>query len=346
MPGISLVEVKDLKMHFPVNSGIIFQRPKGWIKAVDGVSFSLHGGETLGLVGESGSGKTTVGRCILRLCQPVSGKIYFDGQDINAMNAKSIRKMRRRMQVIFQDPYSSLNPRMTAGSIIAEPLVIHKMINGKNELRNRVMELADLVGFQTSMVNRFPHEFSSGQRQRIAIARALALEPDFIVADEPVSALDVSIQAQIINLMRDLQDRLNLTYLFIAHDLSVVRHISDRVAVMYLGRIVELADKDELYGNPQHPYTKALLSAVPVPDPEIEAGRDRIILKGETPSPFNPPVGCPFHPRCPVAVQQCNQKIPDLQEVTPGHWVSCMRTPGYDSERLPFSSGPNPLSTP
>lgn len=334
MPGTPLVEVRDLKMHFPVNSGIMFQRPKVWIKAVDGVSFILREGETLGLVGESGSGKTTVGRCILRLYRPVSGQVFFDGLDINSMNAKTIRQVRRRMQVIFQDPYSSLNPRMTAGSIIAEPLVIHKMINGKNKIQDRVMELADMVGFQTSMVNRFPHEFSSGQRQRIAIARALALEPDFIVADEPVSALDVSIQAQIINLMRDLQDRLKLTYLFIAHDLSVVRHISDRVAVMYLGRIVEIADKDELYGNPQHPYTKALLSAVPVPDPEIEAKRDRVILRGETPSPSNPPVGCPFHPRCPAVVEQCKQKIPDLQEIAPGHWVSCIRIPGYDPERL------------
>ena len=334
MPGTPLVEVRDLKMHFPVNSGIMFQRPKVWIKAVDGVSFILREGETLGLVGESGSGKTTVGRCILRLYRPVSGQVFFDGLDINSMNAKTIRQVRRRMQVIFQDPYSSLNPRMTAGSIIAEPLVIHKMINGKNKIQDRVMELADMVGFQTSMVNRFPHEFSSGQRQRIAIARALALEPDFIVADEPVSALDVSIQAQIINLMRDLQDRLKLTYLFIAHDLSVVRHISDRVAVMYLGRIVEIADKDELYGNPQHPYTKALLSAVPVPDPEIEAKRDRVILRGETPSPSNPPAGCPFHPRCPAVVEQCKQKIPDLQEIAPGHWVSCIRIPGYDPERL------------
>ncbi len=326
----SILQVKDLKMHFPITSGIFFQRTRGWVKAVDGVSLSVRRGETLGLVGESGSGKTTLGRCILRLYQPTSGEILFDGNDLTKMKGAKLRSIRRRIQVIFQDPYASLNPRMTAGNIIGEPLIIHKAVNGKSEYRERVMELAETVGLHPSMLDRYPHEFSSGQRQRIGIARALALRPEFIVADEPVSALDVSIQAQIINLFQELQEQFGLTYLFIAHDLSVVRHISDRVAVMYLGHIVELAQRDEIYSNPLHPYTQALLSAVPIPDPLIEASREYIILPGEAPSPQNPPSGCVFHPRCPIAIVRCSQEVPELREVAPDHWAACIRVPGYD----------------
>jgi len=326
----SILQVKDLKMHFPITSGIFFQRTRGWVKAVDGVSLSVRRGETLGLVGESGSGKTTLGRCILRLYQPTSGEILFDGNDLTKMKGAKLRSIRRRIQVIFQDPYASLNPRMTAGNIIGEPLIIHKAVNGKSEYRERVMELAETVGLHPSMLDRYPHEFSSGQRQRIGIARALALRPEFIVADEPVSALDVSIQAQIINLFQELQEQFGLTYLFIAHDLSVVRHISDRVAVMYLGHIVELAQRDEIYSNPLHPYTQALLSAVPIPDPLIEASREYIILPGEAPSPRNPPSGCVFHPRCPIAIDRCSQEVPELREVAPDHWAACIRVPGYD----------------
>jgi oligopeptide transport system ATP-binding protein len=297
---------------------------------VDDVSFTIHRGETLGLVGESGCGKTTTGRSILQLYRPTSGEVVFDGQNLVNVKGRELNAVRRRMQVIFQDPYASLNPRMTAGGIIGEPLVVHKMVNGKKELREQVMELAREVGLHPTMVDRFPHEFSSGQRQRIGIARALALKPEFIVADEPVSALDVSIQAQIINLLEELQEQYNLTYLFIAHDLSVVRHISDRVAVMYLGRIVELAGRDEIYEEPLHPYTQALLSAVPIPDPVVEATRERIILKGEAPSPINPPSGCAFHPRCPVAIDRCRGEVPELREVSPGHWVACIKASGYE----------------
>ncbi len=324
-----LLEVKNLKMYFPVTSGIVFQRAVAYIKAVDDVSFTVRRGETLGLVGESGCGKTTTGRCILQLYKPTGGDISFEGQELNRLNNRQMRTMRRQMQVIFQDPYSSLNPRMTAGNIIGEPLVVHGLVNSKQEYRDRVGELLQNVGLNPYMADRFPHEFSGGQRQRIGVARALSVDPKFIVCDEPVSALDVSIQAQIINLLEDLQERYSLTYLFIAHDLSVVRHISDRVAVMYLGHIVEIADRNEIYRNPLHPYTRALLSAVPIPDPVIDAQRDRILLTGEVPSPLNPPSGCVFHPRCPVAIDECPQVIPELREVAPDHWAACIRADGY-----------------
>ncbi|MFQ5860994.1 MAG: ABC transporter ATP-binding protein [Dehalococcoidia bacterium] len=320
-----LLEVHNLKMHFPITAGIIFQRTVGLIKAVDDITFFIRRGETLGLVGESGCGKTTTGRCILQLYRPTSGSIFFEGQDLIALKSSAMRTMRRKMQVIFQDPYSSLNPRMTAGSIIGEPLIIHKLTKGKQEYRDRVAELLTIVGLNPYMADRYPHEFSGGQRQRIGVARALAVEPSFIVCDEPVSALDVSIQAQIINLLEELQTQFNLTYLFIAHDLSVVRHISDRVAVMYLGKIMEIADRNVLYENPLHPYTKALLSAVPIPDPMLEATRERIILTGDVPSPLNPPSGCVFHTRCPIAIEDCKQIIPELREVEPDHWVACIR---------------------
>ena len=327
--GDVLVEVKDLKMYFPVSSGILFQRTVAYIKAVDGVSFSVKRGETLGLVGESGCGKTTTGRCILQLYKPSEGEIIFDGQELTGLSTRQMRAMRREMQVIFQDPYSSLNPRMTAGNIIGEPLVVHGLAKSKAEYRERVADLLQNVGLNPYMADRFPHEFSGGQRQRIGVARALSVGPKFIVADEPVSALDVSIQAQIINLLEDLQNQFNLTYLFIAHDLSVVRHISDRVAVMYLGHIVELADRNEIYVNPIHPYTKALLSAVPIPDPVIDAQRERILLTGEVPSPLNPPPGCVFNPRCPIAIDDCSQVFPELREVEPNHWAACIRADGY-----------------
>jgi oligopeptide transport system ATP-binding protein len=329
--GEILLEVNNLKMYFPVTSGIIFQRAVAHIKAVDDLSFFVRRGETLGLVGESGCGKTTTGRCILQLYKPTGGQILFEGRDLNALSTRQMRQMRRQMQVIFQDPFSSLNPRMTAGNIIGEPLIVHGLVKSKAEYRDRVSELLRNVGLNPYMADRFPHEFSGGQRQRIGVARALSVDPTFIVCDEPVSALDVSIQAQIINLLEDLQEQFNLTYLFIAHDLSVVRHISDRVAVMYLGRMVEIADRNEIYRNPLHPYTKALLSAVPIPDPVIDSQRERIILTGEVPSPLNPPSGCVFHPRCPIAIDDCSQTIPELREVEPDHWASCLRVPGYGS---------------
>jgi oligopeptide transport system ATP-binding protein len=327
--GNILLEVKNLKMHFPVTSGIIFQRAVAHIKAVDDVSFHVRQGETLGLVGESGCGKTTTGRCILQLYKPTAGQIIFEGQELTKLSTRQMRVMRRQMQVVFQDPFSSLNPRMTAGNIIGEPLVVHGLVKSKAEYKDRVGELLQNVGLNPYMADRFPHEFSGGQRQRIGVARALSVDPKFIVCDEPVSALDVSIQAQVINLLEDLQEKFNLTYLFIAHDLSVVRHISDRVAVMYLGRIVEIADRNDIYRNPLHPYTKALLSAVPIPDPIIDAQRERILLSGEVPSPLNPPSGCVFHPRCPIAIDDCSRVVPDLKEVEPGHWAACIRAPGY-----------------
>ena len=327
--GEVLVDVRGLKMYFPVTSGMLFQRTVANIKAVDGVSFTVRKGETLGLVGESGCGKTTTGRCILQLYKPTEGQIIFDGQELTSLGTRQMRAMRREMQVIFQDPYSSLNPRMTAGNIIGEPLVVHGLVHGKAEYRERVADLLQNVGLNPYMADRFPHEFSGGQRQRIGVARALSVSPKFIVADEPVSALDVSIQAQIINLLEELQEQFNLTYLFIAHDLSVVRHISDRVGVMYLGHLVEMAERNEIYRNPVHPYTRALLSAVPIPDPVLDAQRERVLLTGEVPSPLNPPSGCVFHPRCPVAEDQCAVAVPELRQVETGHWAACIRATGY-----------------
>ncbi|MCS6801563.1 MAG: dipeptide ABC transporter ATP-binding protein [Chloroflexota bacterium] len=323
--GETLLEVKDLKMYFPITSGLIFQRKVADVKAVDGISFSVKRGETLGLVGESGCGKSTTARAILQLYRPTAGSVKFEGKELTKMGGNELRRMRRRMQMIFQDPYASLNPRMSVGSIIGEPLLIHGIAKNKKERQERVQELLRVVGLNPYFVNRYPHEFSGGQRQRIGIARALAVEPLFIACDEPVSALDVSIQAQIINLLEELQEQFGLTYLFIAHDLSVVRHISDRVAVMYLGRIVEIADRNELYENPLHPYTKALLSAVPIPDPVVEAKRERIILTGDVPSPVRPPSGCNFHPRCPIAIPECKEIVPPLEEKTPGHFAACIR---------------------
>jgi oligopeptide transport system ATP-binding protein len=320
--GAPLLEVKDLVMHFPLTQGIFFQKKVGAVRAVDGVSFNIQRGETLGLVGESGCGKSTTGRALLQLYKPTSGSVRFEGQDLVTLGAEEMRRMRRQVQMIFQDPYASLNPRMTVGSIVGEPLDIHNLASGK-EKQERVEQLLTVVGLNPYFANRYPHEFSGGQRQRIGIARALAVNPAFIVCDEPISALDVSIQAQIINLLEELQSEFGLTYLFIAHDLSVVRHISNRVAVMYLGKIVELADRNELYVAPKHPYTKALLSAVPIPDPVIERKRERIILTGDVPSPVNPPSGCRFHTRCPLADTICREKDPEWREVTPGHWAAC-----------------------
>jgi len=321
-----LVKIRDLKMHFPITQGIIIQRRVGAIKAVDGISFDIQRGETLGLVGESGCGKSTTGRAILQLYRPTAGEVYFEDQDLTALKGEPLRRMRRRMQMIFQDPYASLNPRMTVGDIIGEPLVVHDILKGK-ERRERVQELLRVVGLNPYFVNRYPHEFSGGQRQRIGVARALAVNPDFIICDEPISALDVSIQAQIINLLEDLQGEFNLTYLFIAHDLSVVRHISDRVAVMYLGKIVELTTRAELYEKPLHPYTQALLSAVPIPDPVVEEKRRRVILEGDVPSPANPPLGCHFNTRCRNMIEVCKEHDPEWREVEPGHWVACHRVP-------------------
>jgi oligopeptide transport system ATP-binding protein len=320
----ALIEVKDLKMYFPVTSGIIFQRKIADVKAVDGISFSIRRGETLGLVGESGCGKSTAGRAILQLYRPTSGQVLFAGLDLCRIKGNQLRLFRRKMQMIFQDPYASLNPRMSIGGIIGEPLVIHKLASGKHR-RERVQELMRIVGLNPYYANRYPHEFSGGQRQRIGVARALAVEPEFIICDEPVSALDVSIQAQIINLLEDLQEKFDLTYLFIAHDLSVVRHISDRIAVMYLGKLMELSGRLEIYENPLHPYTKALLSAVPIPDPVVEEERERIILTGDVPSPMFPPSGCVFHTRCPIVADQCREHVPEWREKSPDHWVACWR---------------------
>jgi peptide/nickel transport system ATP-binding protein len=325
----NILDIKNLKMYFPVTRGLL-RRKVADVKAVDGVNFKLKRGETLGLVGESGCGKTTIGRCVLGLYRASDGQIVFNSQDIAKYPEKKLREVRRHMALIFQDPYSSLDPRQSAGSIVGEPLTVHSITTSKSQYRERVEELFRIVGLDPSMSDRFPHEFSGGQRQRIGVARALACSPNLIVCDEPISALDVSIQAQIINLLEELQSKSNdLSYLFIAHDLSVVRHISDRVAVMYLGRIVEICKSRVLYENPLHPYTRALLSAVPIADPVIEATRERIILKGEVPSPLNPPPGCSFHPRCFMAIPECSQAIPDLQDIGDGHEVACIRVPGY-----------------
>jgi oligopeptide transport system ATP-binding protein len=318
----ALVQVKGLKKYFPVTQGIILQRKVADVKAVDGLDFSIRRGETLGLVGESGCGKSTTGRAILQLYRPTAGEVYFQDKDLVKLQGEELRRMRRHMQMIFQDPYASLNPRMTVGDIIGEPLEVHNIAKGKAK-KERVQELLQIVGLNPYFVNRYPHEFSGGQRQRIGVARALAVNPDFIVCDEPISALDVSIQAQIINLLEELQEKFHLTYLFIAHDLSVVRHISDRVAVMYLGKIVELTDRTSLYAQPLHPYTKALLSAVPIPDPVVEEKRERIILVGDVPSPLNPPSGCRFHTRCPLMIEVCKRVDPEWRDVGGDHWVAC-----------------------
>ncbi len=319
--GKVLLKVEGLVKHFPIMRGVI-QRAVGAVRAVDGVSFDVLTGETFGLVGESGCGKSTTGRTILQLYRPTAGHVWFDGTDLASLKGERLRARRRDMQMIFQDPYASLNPRMTIADIVGEPLLVHGVLP-RPEIAGRVRELLRLVGLNPTLANRYPHEFSGGQRQRIGVARAVALQPRLIICDEPISALDVSIQAQVVNLLEDLQKRFNLTYIFIAHDLSMVRHISDRVAVMYLGILVELAQREELYTNPLHPYTKALLSAVPVPDPVVEEKRRRIILEGDVPSPVNPPSGCRFRTRCPVAKERCSQEVPEWKEWQPGHWAAC-----------------------
>jgi oligopeptide transport system ATP-binding protein len=318
-----LVRVEDLKKHFPITQGLIIERQVGSVKAVDGISFDIQRGETLGMVGESGCGKTTAGRTILGLYPITDGKVIITGIPLENASKKQMKAFRQKAQMIFQDPYSSLNPRWTISAIIGEPIRVHNLLPDNKARTERVNELMLKVGLSPRLINRFPHEFSGGQRQRIGVARALASNPEFIVCDEPISALDVSIQAQVVNLLEDLQDEFNLTYLFIAHDLSMVRHICDRVAVMYLGVIVELAERDELYENPLHPYTQALLSAVPIPDPKTGRKRQRIILPGDVPSPINPPSGCRFHPRCPIAKQHCSQIVPEWREINTGHWVAC-----------------------
>ena len=320
-PKGDLLVVRDLYKYFPIHAGIV-SRHVGDVKAVDGIDFSIRSGETLGLVGESGSGKTTVGRVVLRLLPATKGEVIFDGRNVHQLPREEVRKLRKEMQIIFQDPYASLNPRMTVGDIIGEPLAIHHLAKGK-AAEDRVQELLRLVGLQSYHANRYPHEFSGGQRQRIGVARALAVSPKFIVADEPVSALDVSIQAQVVNLLQDLQAQFGLTFLFIAHDLAVVRHISNRVAVMYVGKIMEIADRDDLYENPLHPYTQALLSAIPIPDPKVEQRRKRILLTGDIPSPVNPPSGCRFHTRCPIAFDRCRVEVPPLKEYAPNHTAAC-----------------------
>ena len=318
-----LVRVENLKKHFPILRGLVIQRQIGSVRAVDGISFTISPGETLGLVGESGCGKTTAGRTILGLYPPTEGEVSIEGRDLFKARGKDLMAIRQKAQMIFQDPFASLNPRWTVNAIVSEPVRVHNLLPNEKERSDRVRELLNLVGISGRLINRFPHEFSGGQRQRIGIARALASDPNFIVCDEPISALDVSIQAQVVNLLEDLQDKFGLTYLFIAHDLSMVRHICDRVAVMYLGVIVELGDKDDLYEHPLHPYTQALLSAVPIPDPKRDRARRRIILSGDVPSPAHPPSGCRFHPRCPIAMEICSQTVPEWREVAPNHWVAC-----------------------
>jgi len=322
-PSEPIVKVSHLTKHFPITRGIVVQRTVGHVRAVDDISFDIHQGETLGLVGESGCGKTTAGRTLLGLYPATSGDVRIDGQSLIHAKGASLLALRRKAQMIFQDPFASLNPRWTVSAIIGEPLHVHRLLNTDAERSERIKELLELVGLNARHINRFPHEFSGGQRQRIGIARALASDPKFIVCDEPISALDVSIQAQVVNLLEDLQDKFGLTYLFIAHDLSMVRHICDRVAVMYLGQIVETADRNELYENPLHPYTQSLLSAVPIPDPKKERARKRIVLMGDVPSPINPPSGCRFHTRCPIAQEHCKYIVPAWREITAGHWVAC-----------------------
>ena len=319
----ALIQVRQLKKYFPVRQGLIFEKEVGAVKAVDGISFEIQQGETLGLVGESGCGKTTAGRTILGLYPLTDGSVEISGIQVEGINKDDLKLLRRKAQMIFQDPYASLNPRWTVSAIIGEPLRVHNLLPDDQARTERVHELMLKVGLSPRLINRFPHEFSGGQRQRIGVARALASDPEFIVCDEPISALDVSIQAQVVNLLEDLQDEFSLTYLFIAHDLSMVRHICDRVAVMYLGVIVELADRNELYENPLHPYSQALLSAVPVPDPKTSRKRQRIILPGDVPSPINPPSSCRFHPRCPIAKDHCSKIEPEWREIDPGHWVAC-----------------------
>ncbi|HZQ85201.1 MAG TPA: ABC transporter ATP-binding protein [Acidimicrobiales bacterium] len=319
-----LLDVRGLQVHFPITEGVVIERRVGAVRAVDGVDLSVAKGETLGLVGESGCGKTTVGRAVLRLIPTTAGTVEFDGEDITSLGGERMRRLRRRMQMIFQDPYASLDPRQSVGAILAEPFRTHGLATKGTSMEARVRELLDVVGLPANAASRYPHEFSGGQRQRVGIARALALNPDLIIADEPVSALDVSIQAQIVNLLEDLQERFGLTYVVIAHDLAVVRHISDRVAVMYLGRIAEVAPAQDLYDHPLHPYTVALLSAIPIPDPEVEEARERIILAGDLPSPADPPSGCRFHTRCPFRQPtRCHDEVPELRELRPGHTVAC-----------------------
>lgn len=322
---LPVLKIDGLQVHFPIRRGVLLARTTGYVKAVDGVSLSISPSETLGLVGESGSGKTTVGRAIIRLVKPTGGTVEFDGRDVSSLGSAGLRQFRRRIGVVFQDPYGSLNPRMTAARIIGEPLVAHGLFQDKAARRKRVIELLEIVGLNASMAGRYPHEFSGGQRQRVGIARAIAADPDLIILDEPVSALDVSIQAQIINLLEELQARLKIAYLFIAHDLSVVRHVSDRVAVMYLGKLMEIADRDVIYEASKHPYTQALLSAVPVPDPDIERQRTRTVLGGDIPSPSKPPSGCVFRTRCPMADAECASVVPPLREIAPGHQLACIK---------------------
>ena len=343
MSGEALLEVTDLVKHFPIKSGIIIDRQIGAVQAVDGVSFTVDKGETIGLVGESGCGKSTLARSILQLIKPTSGSVRFDGTELTELGRRQLRPLRREMQMIFQDPYASLNPRKRIGQIVGDPLKLHGVASG-DELKQRVQTLLDRVGLSAEHYNRFPHEFSGGQRQRIGVARALSLEPKLIIADEPVSALDVSIQAQIINLLEDIQNEFGLTYVFVAHDLGVVRHVSDRIAVMYLGKIVELGPAEEVYNNPIHPYTVSLLSAVPIPDPRLNAAREHVVLEGDVPSPANPPKACRFHTRCPRATDICSEVEPELVNYGGGHWAACHHPVGRSATTTPATTRPPALS--